>query len=389
MKTISQCIMLQWLRQWFSQSSVQCVAVWKSRFAAVLISLSLVSLLTPPAAEAGEQARRAVTAKAIAARLHAEAEAEAQAQAAQREAQSGSKPAPAAKKVLRPLSQVSFSKGVPRIRAGRYKNKNPKRAEAAALKTEKAGGGGVRHIYPLKHKRYRILPPGKKYQEMGVASWYGPYFHGRLTSSGEKYDMYAMTAAHKVLPMNTLLLVRNLDNGKQTIVRVNDRGPFVDNRIIDLSYSAAKSIGMVQRGTATVELALVKNSTRNKGQEIRPVKKRRKKYRSNPYEERLHRNDSRRTNSRPVLADKAQEKREQREEYFVQIGSFAKADDAKRLKEHFTKAGHRIVIKKQKGAADGRCYRVLVFVGNYLERAERAEKILLAKGYSNAFLVAD
>jgi rare lipoprotein A len=91
----------------------------------------------------------------------------------------------------------------------------------------------------------------------GIASWYGPNFHAKRTSNGEIYDMYAMTAAHKTLPMNTMLEVHNLENDKKTIVRVNDRGPFVSGRIIDLSNSAAHAIDMVKKGTAKVEIRIL------------------------------------------------------------------------------------------------------------------------------------
>ncbi len=93
--------------------------------------------------------------------------------------------------------------------------------------------------------------------ERGVASWYGPQFDGRPTANGERYDMHAMTAAHPTLPFGTVVEVRNLDNGETCRVRINDRGPFVRGRIVDLSYAAARSIGMVGPGTARVELAVV------------------------------------------------------------------------------------------------------------------------------------
>jgi rare lipoprotein A len=95
------------------------------------------------------------------------------------------------------------------------------------------------------------------YQERGVASWYGKKFHGRATSSQEPYDMYAMTAAHKTLPLPTYVEVRNLRNNKTIIVRVNDRGPFVENRIIDLSYSAAKKLDLIRDGTGLVEVTAI------------------------------------------------------------------------------------------------------------------------------------
>jgi rare lipoprotein A len=92
-----------------------------------------------------------------------------------------------------------------------------------------------------------------------IASWYGRKFHHRRTSSGERYNMYQLTAAHKTLPINTYLQVTNLLNGKKVVVRVNDRGPFVRNREIDLSYAAAKQLGMLGRGLAPVELEKVHN----------------------------------------------------------------------------------------------------------------------------------
>ena len=91
----------------------------------------------------------------------------------------------------------------------------------------------------------------------GIASWYGPDFHAKKTSNGEIYNMYAMTAAHKTLPMNTVVRVDNLDNGRSTIVRINDRGPFVSGRIIDLSNKAAHEIDMVRKGTAKVQITVL------------------------------------------------------------------------------------------------------------------------------------
>lgn len=96
----------------------------------------------------------------------------------------------------------------------------------------------------------------------GVASWYGPGFHGRATANGETYNMNDLTAAHRTLPFNTVVLVENRDNGKSVIVRINDRGPYVDNRIIDLSRRAAREIDMIDSGIATVELFLVEEGDR-------------------------------------------------------------------------------------------------------------------------------
>ncbi|MDY6945129.1 MAG: septal ring lytic transglycosylase RlpA family protein [Pseudomonadota bacterium] len=109
-------------------------------------------------------------------------------------------------------------------------------------------------FYDVLGKRYFVLNTADGYQERGVASWYGPGFHAASTSNGERYDMYAMTAAHKTLPLPAYVQVTNLSNGKHVIVRVNDRGPFKDGRIIDLSYTAAAKLDMIKAGTSFVEV---------------------------------------------------------------------------------------------------------------------------------------
>jgi peptidoglycan lytic transglycosylase len=101
---------------------------------------------------------------------------------------------------------------------------------------------------------YRVLDTSEGYDEEGIASWYGPGFHGKRTSSGDPYDQNAMTAAHKILPLPTYVEVTNLENGRKVVVRVNDRGPFHEGRIIDLSYVAAMKLGIVQAGTARVRV---------------------------------------------------------------------------------------------------------------------------------------
>jgi len=111
--------------------------------------------------------------------------------------------------------------------------------------------------YEVLNKTYTVMPGSNGYQERGVASWYGKKFHGNLTSNREVYDMYAMTAAHKTLPLPAYVRVRNLRNDKVVVVRVNDRGPFVHNRIIDLSYSAALKLDMIREGTSLVEVTAI------------------------------------------------------------------------------------------------------------------------------------
>lgn len=108
--------------------------------------------------------------------------------------------------------------------------------------------------YTVLGKRYYPLKTGKGYSKEGVASWYGQKFHGHLTANGETYDMFSMSAAHKTLPLPSIVRVTNLANGKQAVVRVNDRGPFHGNRIIDLSYAAALKLDVLSTGTAKVKL---------------------------------------------------------------------------------------------------------------------------------------
>ena len=113
---------------------------------------------------------------------------------------------------------------------------------------------GWQKPYEVDGLRYYPLRDHRGYQERGIASWYGGKFHGRKTSNGETYDMYALSAAHKTLPMGVYVKVTHLENGRHIIVRINDRGPFVAGRIIDLSYTAARRLGIVDAGTAPVKL---------------------------------------------------------------------------------------------------------------------------------------
>jgi rare lipoprotein A len=116
--------------------------------------------------------------------------------------------------------------------------------------------------YTVFGKRYYPLHSARGYREVGEATWYGKKFHGRKTSSGEIYDMYKMTAAHKTLPLPTYVRVRRLDTNESVVVRVNDRGPFLKGRIIDLSYVAARKLGVVSLGKAQVEVVAIDVLTR-------------------------------------------------------------------------------------------------------------------------------
>ena len=124
-----------------------------------------------------------------------------------------------------------------------------------------SGGKGPRGTkpYTIKGKTYYPLLSAKGFREEGTASWYGPGFHGEMTANGERYDMHGMTAAHKLLPFGTKLKVTNKSNGRSIVVRVNDRGPFVADRVIDLTRAGAEDIGMLAKGTAPVVLETIGN----------------------------------------------------------------------------------------------------------------------------------
>jgi len=111
--------------------------------------------------------------------------------------------------------------------------------------------------YIVNGKKYYVRRDSAGFVERGIASWYGTKFHGNRTSSGETYNMYAMTAAHKTLPLPTYAAVKNLDTGKSIVVKINDRGPFHENRIIDLSYVAAMKLGILNAGTGLVEIRAI------------------------------------------------------------------------------------------------------------------------------------
>ena len=199
---------------------------------------------------------------------------------------------------------------------------------------------------------YKPMPDAKGFSQRGIASWYGKKFHGRRTSSGEVYDMYALTAAHKTLPLGTWVKVRRLDNSRQVVVRVNDRGPFVHGRIIDLSYSAAKELGMVGPGTARVEvIALGKRRETAAGDTYVPLD-----YYSGAFT--------------------------------FQVGAFSNRDNAERLRAKLDRLYvNAHVTPYDRG--DAVFYRVRVGRCNDLESAEEYERRLAAGGYPDVFIVAE
>lgn len=181
----------------------------------------------------------------------------------------------------------------------------------------------------------RTAGPRAPEAQRGVASWYGPKFHGRLTANGERYDMHQMTAAHRTLPFGTLVEVVNLDNGRRVEVRINDRGPFAHGRIIDLSFGAAQAIGLVGPGTARVEVRVV---TPELAPEDRPFAHVR---------------------------------------YTVQVGAFREATRAAALHAELAALFPDAVVR-----ADGGWHRVQVGAFDWRRRAESARRELARRGYT-------
>jgi len=205
--------------------------------------------------------------------------------------------------------------------------------------------------YVVFGQRYSVLDSADGYLEQGVASWYGPNFHGRRTSSGETYDQYAMTAAHKSLPLPTYAEVTNLSNGKSLIVRINDRGPFHDNRIIDLSYSAATRLGIVARGTGLVEVRA-----------IDPIK----------YAKRA---------SAPEVKDEVVVERAL--DIYVQIGAFRSHENAERLKQQFAEFNLGDVSVNQFSHQEEPIYKVWIGPLDTVEQADDSVAKLNEKGHAD------
>jgi rare lipoprotein A len=207
--------------------------------------------------------------------------------------------------------------------------------------------------YIINDQVYYPVRSSSGFNETGVASWYGPDFNGHPTSNGEVYDMHGATAAHKLLPMNTMLLVSNLENGKNTIVRINDRGPFVQGRIIDLSYTAAQKLDLVGNGTAKVQVTALVQADNSSGDD----------------------------------ASVGPEVNYNLGEFYVQIGAFGQKDNALKLQKRFADIGHNTVIEEF-FSPKSILYRVCVYAGKELHGAYKVEDTLHQRGWRGAFVVA-
>ena len=210
--------------------------------------------------------------------------------------------------------------------------------------------------YKVFGKWYQPLPDSKGFRQRGIASWYGKDFHGKKTSNGEVYDMYAMTAAHKTLPLGTYVRVHNLENDRQVNVRINDRGPFVRGRIIDLSYTAADKIGIVGPGTAEVEVIALATPTATVSADSRPPQ------------------------YKPVDLYAGN--------FTFQIGAFVNRTNAERLTAKLNeryKNAHISVYDR----GDQIFYRVRVGKFSTLKQAETQESTLIRDGFVDLFIVAE
>jgi peptidoglycan lytic transglycosylase len=210
--------------------------------------------------------------------------------------------------------------------------------------------------YAVDGRWYFPLNSVEGYREQGIASWYGTDFHGKKTSSGETYDMFGPTAAHRLLPLNTQVRVRNPANNKEIIVRINDRGPFVKERIIDLSYDSAKALGLIGPGTALVELEAMGVLMEEE-------------------------EDGRKT-TRLI-----QEINYQQGPFVVQIGAFKEIENANRLKERLL-ADYLEVEVLETLIKGERFYRVRINCREQLNEALRIQKELENKGFTQVLVMA-
>jgi rare lipoprotein A len=210
--------------------------------------------------------------------------------------------------------------------------------------------------YQIKGTWYYPLPTAEGFSEEGLASWYGADFHGKPTSCGEPYNMYAMTAAHKTLPLGTHVKVSNLKNGRSIIVRVNDRGPFVSGRVIDLSCKAAQELGTYQTGLSQVRVEAVQVAS----------------------EEHVGRNTYWRVEPVPAL---------RYGNFTIQIGSFREPDNADRLRERMSGRYKetQICLFAYQGA---QFYRVQVGSYRDLLAAQQELENLRRSGFGDAFVIS-
>jgi rare lipoprotein A len=261
-----------------------------------------------------------------------------------------------------------------------YKKLKEHTSANVKVKDSKAMHRATMRSYTVMGKTYypTVSKVGQTFD--GIASWYGPNFHGKKTSNGEVYDMYGRTAAHKTLPMNTMVKVYNKENGKTTIVRINDRGPFVANRIIDLSNVAAREIDMVKKGTANVRIEILgfdKNAlNRNeKGDKYIKVQKDGKNYVSSL--------DKFLANTTNNIKEYTSENKFFVSSYSVQIGAFSNKDNANLLVQKSSNSNYKAKVLDKDSS---NFYKVLL---QGFRSVEEAEDFIKSSNYNGAFVIGD
>lgn len=233
---------------------------------------------------------------------------------------------------------------------------NPHTVKNAVPRREPLSRGGNKP-YSVFGKRYTPMKSAAGYRERGIASWYGKKFHGRRTSNGETYNMYTMSAAHKTLPLPSYVRVTNLKNGRSVIARVNDRGPFLHNRIIDLSYTAATQLGIVATGTGLVEVKAVDVDN----------------YQPDPA---------------PVAQLASTAKTSGNNRIYLQLGAFSDVNNAYRLQARLESAVNNVIIVK--GDANGRSiHRVRVGPLNDVSAVDRIASRIRSLGIYNSHVVIE
>ena len=226
-------------------------------------------------------------------------------------------------------------------------------------------GGNIPHMskskvgnpssYVVAGKRYYVLESASGFKQRGIASWYGKKFHGRKTSNGETYNMYGMTAAHKTLPIPVYVRVKNLTNGRSIVVKVNDRGPFIEGRIIDLSYTAAEKLDIIGAGTARVEIITLVPGASETASVVRTI----------------------------PLADRVKEDIP----LFIQVGSFGEELNALNLLRDLQDLNERAVSISELITDNGLFYRVRVGPLYDIDEANAVILRLQGKGFVTARIV--
>lgn len=212
--------------------------------------------------------------------------------------------------------------------------------------------------YVVRGIRYYVKDSSKGFTQRGIASWYGTKFHGRRTSSGEPYDMYAMTAAHKTLPLPTYLEVINLRNNKRVIVKANDRGPFHPNRIIDLSYAAATRLGITAKGTGLVEIRAI-----SAGEKPQPAP--------------------------AIVATNKQQPDAHEPNMYLQVGAFSSQYNARQLHHKLHHAAFERAKISTVNASGNTVYRVRIGPLSSVDEADQLVDQLSALGINEAHVVID